>query len=151
MLLSSLLYGLFYVAFKFWGEVVEQTWIAYFWQYLAISITLLLPLCNKQIRISSLKYLKKVWLKLGALNLGNESLSIIANMIINFVSLFYSVAIVSTISNGLQPIFSFILVFLASRILPDIFFRKYRKKELLLKLFLCVVSFVLLSVFYYLV
>lgn len=72
-------------------------------------------------------------------------------MIINFVSLFYSVAIVSTISNGLQPIFSFILVFLASRILPDIFFRKYRKKELLLKLFLCVVSFVLLSVFYYLV
>lgn len=148
MLSSSLLYSCFYVGFKFWGEVVEQTRVAYFWQYVAISITLLLPLFNKHIRTSSFQYLKKVWLKLGALNIGNEGLSTMANLIVNFVSLFYSVAIVATISNGFQPIFSFILVFIASKFLPRIYTRNYRKKELAGKLVLCMISFFLLFIFY---
>jgi hypothetical protein len=76
---------------------------------------------NRNIRTSTLHYLKSSGIKIGMLNLGNETLSIIGNALNNFISLFVSVAVVQTISNGLQPIFVFLLVFLAYKLFPYIY------------------------------
>jgi drug/metabolite transporter (DMT)-like permease len=148
MFASAILYALSYVGFKFGGEGIENIWIIYFWNYLGIALFLLSLLINKHIRKTSLQYFQKSGLKIGGLNLVNETISIVANALVNFVALFYSVAVVQTISNGLQPLFSFLLVFLSYKILPDIYMRKYTKKELLWKLSLCIITFVLLFIFY---
>lgn len=69
-------------------------------------------------------------------------------MIVNFLSLRYPVAIVSTLSNGLQPILWFIMTYLASRSLPSLFDRSYTKQDMVLKMFLCVIACILLGWFF---
>ncbi|MDR2190209.1 MAG: hypothetical protein LBP53_03290 [Candidatus Peribacteria bacterium] len=148
MLISAIFYALSHVGFKFGGEDIDNIRIIYFWNYIGVALVLLSVLLHRNIRNSSFQYFKKAGRKLGILNLGNEIFSIVANSILNFVALFFSVALVQTISNGLQPLCSFLLVFLAYKILPHIYIRKYTKKELLWKITLCIISFFLLFIFY---
>jgi hypothetical protein len=149
MLLSSLLYACSFVGFKFWSESIDSTRIIYFRNYVGVSIVLLSLLIRRSVRNSTLQYFQHSGIQMGSLNFCNESLSIIASSINNFVALFIGVAVVQTISNGLQPLFSFLLVFLASCCLPSIYLWKYRKKELARKIVLCIISFVLLFLFYH--
>jgi phosphatidylserine synthase len=82
------------------------------------------------------------------LNIGNEIFYLIGMVIVSYLVLHYNVAFIETISNGLQPILAFFMVFLAYKFLPDIYIRNYKKKELIGKLSLCIITFLLLFIFY---
>jgi hypothetical protein len=148
MLLSSILYAISFVGFKFWGEGIENIRIIYFWNYVGVSLILLSLLIHTNVRTSTLQYFKSSGVHMWMLNLGNETLSIIANALNNFIALSVGVAVVQTFSNGLQPIFSFLLVFLSSKVISHIYHRKYTKKELVWKFVLCCLTFLLLFLFY---
>lgn len=103
---------------------------------------------QKNIRTTTFRYFKTSGVKLSLLNVGNEMFYLIGTVIINFLSLSFNVAYIDTLSNGLQPILAFLMVFLAYKLLPHIYTWEYHKKELVRKLTFCILIFVLLFLFY---
>ena len=65
-------------------------------------------------------------------------------MIINYLTLSHPVAIINTLTSGIQPIIGFIMVFIAHKFLPKIYERTYTTKIIIYKIILCIVSLLLL-------
>lgn len=148
MLFSSLLYALSYVLFKIWWWEEQYIWVSYFWEHIGIAFCSLLFFLPTSIRNSTLLYFKNNGIWFSLLNIGNEILFIVGILITSYLTLYYPIAFVKTISNWLQPLLWFIMVYVAYKILPSIFEREYTKKELLWKISLCIISFVLIYLFY---
>lgn len=148
VLLSSILYAISYVFFKIWWWEEVHLRVSYFWEHIWIALFCLLFLLSHKIRISTVRYFKNNGIWFSWLNIGNELLFIVGIIIVNYLSLQYPIAFVNTIVNWLQPLLWFIMVYIAYKIFPSIFEWEYSSKELSWKISLCVVSFVLISIFY---
>ncbi|MFA7285118.1 MAG: hypothetical protein WC004_04850 [Candidatus Absconditabacterales bacterium] len=146
---SSLLYGLFYVLFKYGGGENVNIWLAFFWEHVGVALGCLVFAIPSKARRTTMRYLGAHGWKFGLLNLSNELFFIVGVMIVNYLTLSQPVAIVNTLTNGVQPIVGFGMIFAAYRLRPKIFDREYRGKILLYKMILCVVSLALLGRFFH--
>ena len=145
---SCILFSLYNVTFKLWTADATGVWISYFWQHLWIATVSLAFLLNKSIRKTSFRYFKTKWIWFSILNIGNEIFFIVGMALVSYLTLFYDIAFVKTLTNWLQPVLWFVMVFLAYKFLPNIYEWKYSKKELIWKVLLCIISFLLLFIFY---
>lgn len=148
VLFSSIIYASSYVLFKLWWWEDVSIWVSYFWQHVWIAFFCLLFLLSHRIRNSTVSYFKNSTVWFSLLNIANELFFIIGILIVNYFNLLYPIAFVSTLTNWLQPLLWFIMVYIAYKIFPLIFEREYTKKELAWKIILCIVSFVLIYLFY---
>gem|GEM_PF-3035007 len=78
----------------------------------------------------------------------NEILFIIGMLAVNYLILHYPIAFVNTLTNGLQPIGAFVLVFVASKLMPSVFQRRYSLQEIIWKTILCIIALLLIYRFY---
>ena len=148
VLASSLLYALCYVSFKFGGENVKNIRISYFREHMGVALISLAFLLKTKTRTTTFQFFRNSKVSFSLLNAGNEMSYIIGVLIINYLTLHFNIAFINTLSNGLQPILWFFMVFLAYKLLPNIYTRKYHKKELVWKFILCWLTFLLLFLFY---
>ena len=149
ILASALLYALCFVSFKFWGESVDNIRISYFREHIGVSLISLAFLLRTKTRTTTFQYFKQCWMKFTLLNAGNEVSYTIGIFFTNYLTLFFNVAFIETIIDGLQPVLGFLMVFLAYKLFPRIYVWKYSRKELLWKYTLCWVTFLLLFIFYH--
>lgn len=145
---SSMLYGLSFVLFKQWWWETTHVWLWFFREHIGVTLACLAFALLRRNRKSTYLYFISKWLKFGILNISNEIFYIVWIMVVNYLSLLYPLAIINTISNWLQPIIWFLMVWLAYKFLPSYFEWEYGKKELLRKLLLSVVCFWLLWYFF---
>ncbi len=144
----SLLYSSSFVLFKLWWWETLNIWTAYFREHIWVAFSYLLFLLSHRTRKTTLSYFSNNWIWFSVLNIWNELFYIVWVLIVNYLSLHYNIAFINTISNGLQPLLWFLMVFLAYKILPKIYEWDYSQKELKWKIILCIISFVLLFWFY---
>jgi len=146
--LAALLYSSSYITFKLWWWESISLWTSYFWEHIGVALSCLLFLFDNKIRSSTFNYFRYNWIWFSLLNIWNEFFFIMGMLIQNALILIYTTAFINTIISWLQPLFWFIMVYIAYKILPQIYIRDYSKKEILYKLILCIASFWLLYAFY---
>lgn len=149
VLFSSILYSLSFVFFKLWWWQDLSIWQAFFRQHLWVAIISLIRIFNEKIRKTTFNYFNKNNISFSILNISNELFYIIWIMIINYLFLSHPIAFIETISNSFQPILWFIMVRIAYKLFPSIFERKYTKKEIIFKIYLCILFLILLWLFFY--
>jgi drug/metabolite transporter (DMT)-like permease len=124
MVLSSLLYSLNFLLFKYFA-IETDFWITSFWEYIGFAVFgIFLLIFIKSYRKSFFNVLKTNKLKVFGINGANEIINIIAKVSFNCASILTPVTLVWII-NGLQPLFVFIF-----GILLTIFFPKISKEDI---------------------
>lgn len=147
---SSLCYAVSYIFFKMWGGESTNIWISFFREHLGVAIVCLLWWLKSRVFSTTRLYFKTNGRKFSILNLWNEVFYIVGVMIVNFLTLLYPVAVVSTLSNGIQPLLWFLMTYLAFKLYPRLFERNYTKQDLILKIWLCILACGLLAWFFHL-
>lgn len=123
MTLSSLCYSIYYILFDI-GIRNSSYYSCAFWYQGGFLLIGLLLLCLKSFRLPFIKAIKKNGNRYLILNTTNETLNLIANLIVNYANLIIPIALVNVL-NGFQGAFTFII-----GILGTIFFPKYIKEDL---------------------
>ncbi len=149
-LLSVVCYALSFVVFKLWWKIADNIWVALFWQHLGIFLATSYRFLQKKTVLSTIKYLKKQGAIFAILNICNELFFIIGYVVLSILFLYHPVVVVDTLSNGIQPLLLFGMVYLSYKIFPHIFERKYNKNIIIQKIFLCCVLIILLGFFSFL-
>lgn len=119
MLLSSILYSLNFIFFKYF--VVETNFfIASFWEYVGFGLFgLFLLIFIKSYREGFISVLKTNKTKVLGINITNEIVNIIAKISFNYATVLAPVALVWII-NGLQPFFVFLFGIMLTAFFPRI-------------------------------
>lgn len=132
MLISSFLVALGSTIFKI-VAINESFWTTGFWQYLGYSIFGIIILSIKKYRLQFLTILKTNKLTILGLSTINESINVLAQLIMSFATLLAPLALVWTI-NGLQPFFVFIYGIILTSFFPKISQEKINKHIVIQKL-----------------
>ena len=123
MTLSSFLYALYFILFDIGIRNSSYYSCAFWYQigFLIIGVTLL---CLKTFRVPFINAIKRNGKRYLTLNITNETINLIANLLVNFANVTIPIALVNVL-NGFQGAFVFTL-----GILGTIFFPKYIKEDL---------------------
>jgi len=118
-----------YITIKDGGDF----WVSSFWEYLGLGIAgifmfLFIPKYKKEF----IEMNKDGGAKIFSLNIFNESLTIIGNLIMNFVILIVPVTLVYMVGS-FQPIILLFLAIILKRFLPKLINENLNKKELIIK------------------
>lgn len=123
MTLSSLFYAIYYITFDI--AIRDSSYYSCaFWFQIGLLIIGIIFISIKSFREPFIKAIKTNGSKYLTLNGLNESLNLIANLMVNYVNLTLPIALVNVL-NGLQGIFVFIL-----GVIGTIFLPKYFKEDL---------------------
>ena len=123
MTISSLCYSIYFILFDI-GIRHSAYYSCAFWYQIGFLIMGLVLLCIKSFRIPFVNAIKNNGKRYLTLNITNESLNLIANLLVNFANTMIPIALVNVL-NGFQSTFVFIL-----GILGTIFIPKYIKEDL---------------------
>lgn len=123
MTISSLCYSIYFILFDI-GIRNSSYYSCAFWYQIGFLIMGLVLLCIKSFRIPFVNAIKNNGKRYLTLNITNESLNLIANLLVNFANTMIPIALVNVL-NGFQSTFVFIL-----GILGTIFIPKYIKEDL---------------------
>lgn len=123
MILSSLFYSIYFILFDI-GIRNSSYYSCAFWFQIGFLIIGLILLCLKTFRSPFINAIKKNGKKYLTLNITNESINLIANLLVNLANVTIPIALVNVL-NGFQGAFVFVL-----GILGTIFFPKYIKEDL---------------------
>jgi uncharacterized membrane protein len=148
ILASAWLYAISFILFKAWWWEGLNIRTAFFREHLGVALVCLLRAIPRKTRETSILYFRWAGMKFAWLNIANELFYIVGVMILNFLFLLYPVAIVNTISNWVQPLLGFWMIWAAYKLYPKIFEREYSTKELSFKIIICIVVFILLFFFF---
>jgi len=148
VLLCALIYSCSYVVFKVWWWESASLRVSYFWEHIGVAIACLSFGLSYKARTNIIWYFKTNDLGFSILNIWNEWFYIGGMLILNYLSLHYDIAYINTITNWLQPLLWFMMMFIAYKYLPKIYDRNYSFRELTRKITLCVISCALLYWFY---
>lgn len=140
--LSAALYAISYVFFKVGGLSEWNFVVALFWEHVGVLLVGIYFFLSKKTRQSTITFFKESGRKFSFLNLLNELIFISGVMVFNYLSFSHYVVYVGIISNGIQPIIAFPMKYIAHRIKPERYDRKYTKKQLLTKVVLLALLFV---------
>lgn len=134
MMLSSLLFSLNFLFFKFFA-LQESFWTTSFWEYVGFAVfALILMLFVKSYRKEFFAVMKENKIPVIGLNGFNEIVNILAKIAFNFASLLAPVTAI-WIVNGFQPLFVFVYGIILTLFFPHISQESISKKHLLQKLF----------------
>lgn len=123
MILSSLFYSIYFILFDI-GIRNSSYYSCAFWYQIGFLIIGSILLCFKMFRHPFVNAIKKNGKKYLTLNITNETINLIANLLVNFANVTIPIALVNVL-NGFQGTFVFVL-----GILGTIFFPKYIKEDL---------------------
>jgi drug/metabolite transporter (DMT)-like permease len=141
MTLSSLLYAINFIFFKFFA-IDYNFYITSFWEYIGFAFfATILLIFIKKYRNEFINVLKVNSVKVISINGLNETISIFAKIIFNFASLMVPVTLV-WIVNGSQPFFVFIYGVMLTLIFPKFAQENLSKKVLVQKIIAIVVMFI---------
>ena len=123
MTISSLCYSVYFILFDI-GIRHSAYYSCAFWYQIGFLIMGLMLLCIKAYRIPFINAIKKNGKRYLVLNVTNESINLIANLLVNFANTLLPIALVNVL-NGFQSMFVFIL-----GVIGTIFIPKYIKEDL---------------------
>ena len=123
MILSSLFYSIYFILFDI-GIRNSSYYSCAFWYQIGFLIIGSILLCFKMFRHPFVNAIKKNGKKYLTLNITNETINLIANLLVNLANVTIPIALVNVL-NGFQGTFVFVL-----GILGTIFFSKYIKEDL---------------------
>jgi drug/metabolite transporter (DMT)-like permease len=140
MMLSSLLFALNFLFFKFFA-LQETFWTTSFWEYVGFAVfAFLLMLFVKPYRREFMSVMKNNKIPVIGLNGVNEILNIVAKVSFNFASLLTPITI-TWIVNGFQPFFVFLYGVILTIFFPHISEEKITRKDLVHKITAIAVMF----------
>jgi transporter family protein len=146
MVLSSLLYSLNFLLFKYFA-IETDFWITSFWEYIGFAaFGIFLLIFIKSYRKSFFNVVKTNKLKVFGVNGANEIINIIAKVSFNYASILTPVTLVWII-NGLQPLFVFIFGILLTIFSPKISKEDISKKTLIQR----IIAIIIITIGTYLV
>ncbi len=141
MLGSSFVYALYEALFKF-VAIEESFWASVFWEHVGLIIFgLFIVTFFKKHRRAFLNTLKGNSAPIISLNLGSETLTIIGNLITNYVVLLAPLALVLLVSSY-QPLFVFLIGITLSLLLPHIAQENLGKKIIVQKISAIIIIFI---------
>lgn len=142
MLITCVISAFYDLIFK--SVAIQSTlWGSIFWTYIGYMIFGFLSLVFvKKWRDEIFKLYKESTGILIGLNLFNEIASIVAGMIFKYALLLMPIALVSVVSNGLQPFFVLIFGIIITLIWPTLAHEKLGKRDLIPKIISIVIIFV---------
>ena len=135
MLFSSAFMALNAVIFKF-GVVSDVSfWTVAFWEHIGFVIFgIFCFIFVKSYKIEFLHLVKKNGLGILSLNFLNEVITIIGNVIFHYATLLAPIAIVETVTEGIQPLFVILYGILLTIFFPKIINENIERKSLLQKI-----------------
>ena len=139
MTLSSLFYATYFFLFDIWIRYSYYNSCA-FWYQIGLLIPGIIFLCIKSFRTTFLKAIKNNGKKYFSLNITNETINLIANLLVNLANLTIPLALANVL-NGFQGAFVFILGAIGVKFLPKYFKENMNKKVVIQK-----VSCIILSI-----
>jgi drug/metabolite transporter (DMT)-like permease len=120
----------------------ETIWDGNFWIYFGIAASgLILLAFRKDWQKQLAGILKEGRFKAGGLILFSESISIGANFIFNYALLLMPIALVSVISNGMQPFFVLLFGIILTLFIPKMAHETLTKKHLIPKIISILIIF----------
>jgi len=146
MILSSLLFSLYFICFDFAMRNGEYSVVAFWYQIGLLFIGICL-MGIKKYRESFIKSIKSSGMKFVSLNITNETINLVANLLVNFANLTIPLALVNTL-NGFQGAFCFIIGVIGVSLFPKIISEDLNKRSVLQKVFCIVLGIVGLVVMF---
>jgi len=136
MTTSSLLYSLYFICFDFAMRKGEYNAVA-FWYQIGLLLVGICLMCIKNFRTAFVKMIRSNGKKFISLNITNESLNLIANLMVNFANLSIPLALANTL-NGFQGVFCFIIGVIGVKLFPKLISEELNKKIVVQKI-LCII------------
>lgn len=146
MTLSSLLFATYFFLFDIGIRNSPYNSCA-FWFQIGLLIIGIVFICIKSYRITFIKAIKNNGKKYFALNITNETISLIANLLVNFANVTIPLAL-ANILNGFQWAFVFILGVLWVRFLPKYFKENLSKRVVIQKVSCIILSIIGLTIMF---
>ena len=131
MIISSFLYSVYFALFDLGMRNSDFNSCA-FWLQIGFLIQGLFLICIKSFRTTFIKAIKNNGKKFFSINIANETLNLIANLLVNFANVTLPLAIANVLI-GFQGAFVFILGLLGVKLLPKYFKEDLRKNVVLQK------------------
>ena len=145
--LSSLSYSVYYILFDIGIRNTSYNSCA-FWLQIGFLLQGLVLICIKDFRNTFIDAIKTNGKRYVGLNITNESLNLIAVLIVNFANVTIPLAIVNVL-NGFQGAFVFILGVLGIKLLPKYFKENINKKEVIQKVSCIILSIIGLIIMFF--
>lgn len=136
MTLSSFLYAVYYILFDFGMRNSSYNACA-FWLQIGFLIQGLIFISIKSFRKTFLKAIKANGTRYLSLNLTNETLNLIASLLVNYANITIPIAI-ANMSNGFQAMFVFILGYIGVKFLPK-YFKENITRKVIIQKFICII------------
>jgi len=143
---SSLLFSLYFICFDFAMRNEEYNVVA-FWYQIGLLLIGICLISIKKYRESFVKSIKSNGKKVISLNITNETINLVANLLVNFTNLTIPLALVNTL-NGFQGAFCFIIGVIGVSLFPKIISEDLNKRNVIQKLFCIVLGIIGLVVMY---
>ncbi|MBE6155299.1 MAG: DMT family transporter [Firmicutes bacterium] len=131
MLISTLLYAVYFLLFDF--AIRNSSYISCaFWYQVGFILIGIILMIKKKVRDSFLQAVKLNGKKYFGLNCINELINLVANLLVNYINLVIPLAL-ANILTGFQGAFAFILGILGIKYLPKYFSENLNKKDIIQK------------------
>jgi drug/metabolite transporter (DMT)-like permease len=142
MALNCILHSFFDLSFKYIAKS-ENLWGANFWVYFGMALFgIAILIFSKDWRNKFFSIFKYNRTKIISLGLISEGGSIVANLIFNYALLLMPIALVSVVSNGLQPFFVLLFGIVLTVIFPEICHEKLTTRNLAPKIAFIAIIFI---------
>ncbi len=141
MILSSMLYALYEVLFKFIA-IENSFWVSNFWQHFGLLLSgFVFFIFFKKFRTDFISLFKNSKSKIISLNIFNEIITIIGNLFMLFAILLAPIAVVGLV-NAYQPLMVFVMGILLTKFIPKLYKEKIDSRNIYQKIFAIVVIFI---------
>ena len=141
MILSSMLYALYEVLFKF-VAIENSFWVSNFWQHFGLLLSgFAFFIFFKKFRTDFISLFKDSKSKIISLNIFNEIITIIGNLFMLFAILLAPIAVVGLV-NAYQPLMVFLMGILLTKFTPKLYKEKIDSRNIYQKIFAIAVIFI---------